>query len=180
MPRFVLTGTPGAGKTAILRALECAGHAVVEEAATDVIALEHALGTPVPEVEPGFLDKISTLQRQRQTARRDCGLVFFDRSPVCTLALARFLRLPVPPALAAELDRLAAGRVYERAVFLVRSQGFVAPTAARRITLADALEFERVHEETYRELGYELIDVPAAPLRERVEVIATAVGLRVG
>ena len=38
MHRFVLTGAPGSGKTAILRQLEIYGLAVVEEAATDVIA----------------------------------------------------------------------------------------------------------------------------------------------
>ncbi|MBM0260113.1 AAA family ATPase, partial [Micromonospora sp. 4G55] len=39
MPAYILTGAPGSGKTAILRQLEIDGHAVVEEAATDVIAL---------------------------------------------------------------------------------------------------------------------------------------------
>src|ERR1700733_6264051 len=108
MPRYVLTGAPGAGKTAILRALERAGRPVVEEAATDVIALEHALGRAAPEDDPGFLAKITALQRARQLDRapdRD-QLVFFDRSPVCTLALARFLGRAVPAALANELDRV--------------------------------------------------------------------------
>jgi predicted ATPase len=44
-------------------------------------------------------------------------------------------------------------------------------TAARRITLADALTFERIHEDTYRELGFELVEVPAAPLPARMAVI---------
>jgi predicted ATPase len=38
MKRYVLTGTSGSGKTSILRALECEGHPVVEEAAIDIIA----------------------------------------------------------------------------------------------------------------------------------------------
>jgi hypothetical protein len=42
MPSYVLTGAPGAGKTAILRLLEASRHPVVEEAATDVIALGRA------------------------------------------------------------------------------------------------------------------------------------------
>lgn len=48
MPSYVLTGAPGAGKTAILRLLEGGGYPVVEEAATDVIALGHALGNAEP------------------------------------------------------------------------------------------------------------------------------------
>lgn len=180
MPRYVLTGAPGAGKTAILRALESAGHTVVEEAATDVIALEQALGRRAPEEDAEFLDKIISLQRARQHDRTPGGrkVAFFDRSPVCTLALARFLGRAAPPALAAELDRVLSAKIYAPSVFFVRNQGFVTPTAARRIGLAASLEFERVHEQAYLELGFELIEVPAAPLPERVALIAAAVGLR--
>jgi predicted ATPase len=180
MPRYVLTGAPGAGKTVILRALERAGQAVVEEAATDVITLEHALGRAVPEDDPEFLAKITALQRARQVDRAPDPRrpVFFDRSPVCTLALARFLGREVPPALADELHRVTAGRIYAPAVFFVRSLGFVTPTAVRRIGLADSLAFEKMHEQAYRELGFTLVDVPAAPLRERAAMITAAVGLR--
>jgi predicted ATPase len=176
MPRYVLTGAPGAGKTAILRTLELAGYAVVEEAATDVIEQAQALGRPRPEERAGFLEAITALQvsRQLRHAPDGCGLVFFDRSPVCTLALARFLRLPVPPVLSAELDRAA--HVYARAAFVVRGLGFVTPTAVRRISLADALEFEKIHEQTYRELGFDLVEVPPAPLAERAATILGSVG----
>ena len=37
MRRFVITGAPGDGKTAIIRQLELDGFSVVEEAATDVV-----------------------------------------------------------------------------------------------------------------------------------------------
>ena len=66
MPAYILTGAPGSGKTAILRMLETLGYLVVEEAATDVIALEDALGRDEPWAEPGFIDKIVALQRQRR------------------------------------------------------------------------------------------------------------------
>ncbi len=175
MSRYVLTGAPGAGKTAILRTLEMAGYAVVEEAATDVIVLAQAQGRPCPEDSPDFLAAITALQvsRQLRHAPDGCGPVFFDRSPVCTLALARFLRRPVPAPLSAELERVR--DFYEPAVFFVRSQRFVAPTLVRRIDLAGALAFEKIHKQAYRELGFELIDVPAAPLPERAAVILAAV-----
>jgi predicted ATPase len=182
VPRYVLTGAPGAGKTAILRLLERTGHRVVEEAATDVIALEHALGRPEPWAWPGFAAAIAGLQRRREEQAGDGGperdAVFFDRSPVCTLALCRYLDLPVPTLLAAELDRVAADRVYGDAAFFVRNQGFIQPTAARRISFEDSLAFECVHEEAYRELGFELIEVPPGSVAGRTALILEVVRRR--
>ena len=66
MLSYILTGAPGAGKTAVLRLLETTGYPVVEEAATDVIALGNALGRAEPWHDHDFIDKVITLQRQRQ------------------------------------------------------------------------------------------------------------------
>ena len=135
MPGYILTGSPGAGKTAILRLLEITGYVVVEEAATDVIALENALGCQEPWSDHGFIDKITTLQLHRQMCVRMAGsVIFFDRSPVCTLALSRYLGLATSPLLAREVDRVVAEGAYETTVFFVRNQGFVRATAARRIS----------------------------------------------
>lgn len=173
MPAYILTGAPGSGKTAILRQLEIDGHAVVEEAATDVIALQQALGWPEPWREPGFADQVLDLQRKRQlAAEADArGVVFFDRSPVCTLALCRYLDLTAPRHLFEEIERMVAERWYERTAFFVRHQGFVQATAARRISFEDSVAFEKVHELTYREVGFDLLEVPAAPLLVRVAAV---------
>ena len=166
--RFVLTGAPGSGKTAVLRQLELDGFGVVEEAATDVIALAQAQGVDEPWRRPGFTDSIAALQRQRQlAATHHAGPVFFDRSPVCTYALALFLGHPVGGVLAAELDRIRDEQTYERRVFFIVGQGFITPTPARRISLQEAQCFEHLHAETYRSLGYELVTVEPAPLAVR-------------
>lgn len=54
MRRFVVTGAPGAGKTAIIRQLEIEGYSVVKEAATDVIAAAQAQGIREPWSEASF------------------------------------------------------------------------------------------------------------------------------
>ena len=178
MPSYILTGPPGAGKTAVLRQLEITGYAVVEEAATDVIALSNALGDEEPWHDHDFVDRIIALQRQRQNSvavGRDTT-VFFDRSPVCTLALSRHLGLATSSLLAGEVSRVVAERPYEPTVFFIRNQGFVTATAARRISFEDSLVFEQIHEQTYRDLGFEVVDVPAGPLADRVALILQTIG----
>jgi len=173
MKRYILTGAPGAGKTAILRALEAAGHVVVEEAATDIIALEQARGRPEPWRGPAFIDAITDLQRQRQlgAAAMSCEVQVFDRSPVCTLALARFLGFPIPDVLRRELDRIDRHAIYERRVFFIEGLGFMANTAARQISLEEAARFGRVHEEAYGELGYELVRIGPQTVEARAAAV---------
>lgn len=177
MPGYILTGTPGAGKTALLRMLEIHRHVIIEEAATDVIALDSALGREKPSHDNTFIDAIVTLQRHRQASVRadPSATVFFDRSPVCTLALSRYLGLTTSPLLTREVDRVVAEDVYESTVFFVRNQGFVHNTPARRISYEASLEFELVHEQTYRDLGFRLVEVPAGPLIDRVARIQQTV-----
>jgi predicted ATPase len=95
-----------------------------------------------------------------------------DRSTLCTLALARFLGGPVTPFLAGEVDRVLREQVFEQEVFLIRPIGFVERTAARRISYADSLVFERLHEVVYREHGFEIFDVPPADAASRAVMIA--------
>jgi len=173
MRRFVITGAPGSGKTAIIRQLEIDGFSVVEEAATDIIAAAHAQGTVEPWRDPSFIDSIAKLQRDRQirTSCQNDEVQFHDRCAVCTAALAIYLGYPVSPFLAAELERIQKEAVFQRRVFFVRNLGFVTPTEARRISFEETLRFERIHEETYRDFGFELITVEPGSIVERVGII---------
>jgi predicted ATPase len=174
--RFVLTGAPGAGKTAIIRQLELDGFSVVEEAASDVIALAQARGVGSPWEDPSFIDTIVGLQRQRQVrvSCRPDGVEFHDRSVICTAALATYLGYSASDVLLRELQRVTVAAIYEKRVFFVRNLGFITPSAARRISFEEALRFERIHEETYRNLGFELVYIPPGSLSDRVSAIKAA------
>jgi predicted ATPase len=173
MRRFILTGAPGSGKTAIIRQLELEGFSVVEEAATDVIALWQARGVPEPWKHPSFIDAIATLQRRRQMrASRETGEVqFHDRSAICTAALAAYLGYPFSDTLARELQRIETETIYQKPVFFIQHLGFITPTAVRRISLEEAMRFERVHEETYRNFGFACVPIAPGNLLDRVEAI---------
>jgi predicted ATPase len=176
MRRFILTGTPGAGKTAVLRQLQIEGFGVVEEAATDIIALEQAEGVAEPWLKPDFIDKVVKLQRARAVRGESLPeqVQFHDRSPVCTAALAQFLGYPTSDALSRELQRLEKEQPYERRVFFIRSPGFVTPTGARRISLEEARHFETLHERTYVAHGFDLIPIAPGSVLDRVAAIRRA------
>ena len=145
VPSYVLTGAPGAGKTAVLRLLEASGYPVVEEAATDVIALGNALGNAEPWHDHDFIDKVITLRRQRQDSVQAAGgaTVFFDRSPMCTLALRRYLGFTTSRLLDREVSRVVAEATYEPMVFFIRNQGFIKPTAARNLQVSGLFQVRK-------------------------------------
>ncbi len=149
MKRYILTGTPGCGKTSIIRSLELAGYLVVEEAATDIIALRQAQDIAEVWRHASFIDDITNLQKQRQMRVADLssGVQF----------------------------RLRDEQIYQRQVFFIENLGFCEPTQARRISFEDSLRFEKVHEETYRSFGYECVKVPPGELSSRVEQIKRCV-----
>ena len=137
MRRFVITGAPGAGKTAIIRQLELDGFGVVEEAATDIIAAAQAHGTAQPWMDPSFIDVVAKLQKERQirASYQPDEVQFHDRCVVCTAALAVYLGYPFSHFLVSELERVKKEGIYEKRVFFISNLGFVTPTAARRISL---------------------------------------------
>jgi predicted ATPase len=177
MKRFVITGAPGAGKTAIIRQLELEGFGVVEEAATDVIAAAQARGTLQPWTHPSFIDEIARLQKDRQirASHQPDEVQFHDRCVVCTAALAVYLGYPFSSPLARELERVKEEAIYQNRVFLIRNLGFITPTEARRISFEETVRFEKIHEKTYQDFGFELVPVEPGSLVERVNRIKAVI-----
>ena len=177
MRRFIITGAPGAGKTAIIRQLELDGFGVVEEAATGVIAAAQAQGNAQPWTHPSFIDAVARLQRDRQVraSYQPDEVQFHDRCAVCTAALAVYLGYPLSPFLTSELERIKKEAIYQNRVFFIRNLGFVTPTEARRISFEETVLFEKIHEETYRDFGFELVSIVPASLEERVGMIKAVI-----
>jgi predicted ATPase len=179
MKRFILTGAPGSGKTAIIRQLELEGFGVVEEAATGLIALRQAQGIAEPWTQAAFIDTLAELQRIRQlrASAQPGEIQFHDRSLVCTAALAAYLRRPFSEFVARELDRIHREAVFQKRVLFIQNLGFITPTHARTITFEETLRFEKIHEETYHNFGFEIVFVAAGSLGERVTAIKKALAI---
>jgi len=171
MASFIVTGAPGAGKTTLLDALAERGFPVVAEAATDIIAAAQRAGIARPWEQTDFIASIMALQMARMKAAPDGAL--HDRSVICTLALCRFLEQPVPPELLQACT--AAQEHFAPQVFFLRLLGFMTASDARKISYEESQRFEGYHEAAYREFGFMLVDIPAAPVADRATLVAKTV-----
>lgn len=107
----------------------------------------------------------------------DAQVQVHDRSPLCTLALARYLGHRVPPLLEREVARVIRERVYAQPVFLLCPLGFITPTAVRRISYAGSVEFGALHEQVYQEHGFDIVHVRAGTATGRAAAIVDAIAL---
>ncbi len=175
--RFILTGTPGSGKTSVIKELEKLGHAVIHEAATDVISIEQAKGIERPWESNDFTEKIIRMQKERQM-NSSRNIQFYDRAPFCTYALGKYLahwkgrEFTPSPVLLDEIDRCLKNGVYQSQIFFFENIGFIEHTDARKISYEDALIFEQIHLDVYKEFGFDIVMVPKGlTVRQRCEFI---------
>ena len=109
MKRYILTGTPGAGKTSILHELKSQGYGVVEEATTEVIAREQSRGNREPHLRHDFIEHLGFCQ---QTSARKItfeeSLVFERIHEATYLSLGYDLIKMAPAALAQRVHLILA------------------------------------------------------------------------
>jgi predicted ATPase len=134
-------------------------------------------GNLAPWESPDFINDIIRLQKHRQIDMCNdySDLHFYDRSPICTYALAIFLGFEPSTNLMNEIERIHKHHIYERHVFFVENLGFITNTGARKISFEDSLRFEQVHLDAYKKFDYKFVMVPATSIIERIEIILRSV-----
>ena len=59
-----------------------------------------------------------------------------------------------------EIDRCLKNGVYQNQIFFFENLGFIEHTDARKISYEDALIFEQIHLDVYKECGFDIMIVP--------------------
>ena len=166
---FILTGAPGAGKTSIVNYFADQGYLTVPEAATSLIHELQAKGVSKPWEDVNFINMLVDEQIQQLNKSHKDDVIFYDRSPVCTWALALYLGHEVTDDLAQKIMRILPQ--YEKKVFFVDNLGFIKNNAVRQISFAEALKFEEVHLQSYKKFGFLVQKVPVASIEQRAKFI---------
>ena len=163
----VITGAPCSGKTAVIHLLEQQGYTVIHEVARAYIDAELAKGKTLSEIKADewaferhiLMEKV----RIESTLNKD-EIIFFDRG--------------IPDSIAYyELNGLDSSEPFQRSaavcyrnIFLFESLRFARDTV-RSEDKKTARQLNRLIEESYQSLGYDIIHVPVLSVEGRTEFV---------
>ena len=177
---FVITGGPGSGKSTLIDALQRAGYARSVEAGRASIQHQIAIDGPaLPWRDPALFAELmlSWELRSYALAQAQSGPVFFDRGVPDVVGYLRLVRLPVP----AHIERAARMYRYHRQVFIASPWlEIFAQDRERRQDFAEAVRTYDAMVATYADFGYELVELPRAPVAARVDFVLEEAGFRLG
>ena len=171
-PRFyVITGAPGAGKTALLRELESRGYRCVPEVARQIIQEQvRDGGDALPWANTArYAELMLTRSIGSYLAHAPSdGITFADRGIPDTLTYARVIELPETIA----MRRACENYRYNRRVFMAPAwQEIYHTDAERKQSWADAVRVHEILVRVYEELGYECLELPRASVKERADFV---------
>jgi predicted ATPase len=174
MQAVVLTGAPGAGKTAVLQALASRGHATVSESARTIIRDRKRRGlSPRPEPLEFAQEIFRTDASKYEQARQTAGPVFFDRSAIDALGMLSELGPVLELASCLETYR------YHQDVFVFPPWAAIYRTDDERDqTFEEAAQVHQRICDWYRHCRYRLIDVPFASVAERCDYMVAHLARR--
>ena len=167
--RYVFTGSSYSGKTTVIGELARQGFSTVPEAATIVISEQLATGEDIlPWTKRDeFFEKLIEKQLKLEAkVPADRETVFLDRSMPDELAYFNYFRIKPTDS----YERAFKEHRYDR-VFLFETLPGYQQDEIRREPLEMVLDLRVLHEQAYRELGYNVITVPVMSVPERVNFI---------
>lgn len=168
---FVLTGGPGSGKTTLIEALRADGFAGTEEAGRGVIRDQVAIGGNALHWGDRALFAEQMLAweiRSWRQANATAGPVFFDRGVPDCIGYLNLCGLPVPPHFRRAAERFR----YNSTVFVLPPWPEIyGGDDERKQDFEEAVRTFEAVSAAYAEYGYMLVEVPRAPVAERVAFI---------
>lgn len=172
----VITGGPGAGKSALLGELDDRGYPTSPEAGREILRDQARIGGRATHTGDQLVyAEIMLAWGMRAHRRADChiGPVFFDRGVPDLIGYYRLIGHPVP----AHVRTAAENFRYHPRVFVAPPWPAIYATDTERGQ--DFAEAVRTHDTVaaaYAELGYELVALPEADIAARADFVLSQLG----
>jgi predicted ATPase len=172
----VISGGPGSGKTSLIGELARRGFATIHESGRAIIRAQRVIGgnafhtgDKALYAELMLAAGIADYERMADIA----GPVFFDRSIAELVGYGPLVGIPTP----AHFHRAAEVYRYAPRVFLAPPWAEIyASDAERKQDFAEAIASYAAAVLAYRSAGYEVTELPRAPVAERADYVLARVG----
>lgn len=175
---FVLTGGPGSGKSSLIDALERRGYPRSVEAGRGIIQDQVDIGGPaLPWADRVLFAELmlSWEMRNYRLGQTHPGPVFFDRGVPDVAGYLRLVELPVP----AHVIKAAEEFRYNRRVFVAPPwKEIFRSDQERKQDFDEAVRTYEALTATYKEFGYELVELPRVSVDERVQFVLSKIPVR--
>lgn len=169
---YLLSGSPSAGKTTVLNALEQHGYTVVPEAARKVISqFEIKYGKSLLDTSKATYCKLlldqCVLDYQNHVKHNDT--VFFD----CGLPDAAYAEQMIFGNITESTFRFISQQRYNQQVFFFPPWREIYQADNLRQTYDDALYYQNYQtlQQIYRDQDYQIIEVPKLEIHERMKFV---------
>jgi|TARA_B110000971_G_C19881130_1_gene440777 predicted ATPase len=168
--KYIITGAPGTGKTAIINALIQKGHSCEKEISREIIAEQIIIGGDILpwENQIAFENHIANLRKQQYLNSSEDKNYFFDRSSIDCIAYLKANKLGVT----SEITQIINQCIFNKKVFITPFWEEIYINDGERMEdIKAALNIENSIIETYKSLGYTLVQVPKLSVSERINFI---------
>ena len=168
--KYIITGAPGTGKTAIINALKKEGHSCAEEISRTIITEEIARGGDALPWKnlAAFSQQVIALRKAQHTNAPKGKTYFFDRGIIDVIAYLKHDNLAVNDDIMEMIKQFP----YNKTVFYTPIWAEIYTNdSERKEDILTAKNIENVLLTTYQSFGYHLIEIPKFTIKERVDFI---------
>ena len=172
--KYIITGAPGTGKTAIIDTLKKEGHSCAEEISRTIIIEQIANGgdaLPWKNLAT-FSQQVIALRKLQHTNAPQGRTHFFDRGIIDVIAYLKHDKLAVNN----EIMEMVKQFPYNKTVFYTPIWAEIYTNDnERKEDIITAKNIENVLLTTYQSFGYNLVEVPKLTVNERIAFILSKI-----
>ena len=168
--KYIITGAPGTGKTAIINALMQKDYSCAEEISREIIAEQIMIGGDILpwKNQIAFENHIASLRKEQYLNSSENENYFFDRSSIDCIAYLKANKLEITT----QITQIIKQCVFNKKVFITPIWEEIYVNDGERMEdIKAAINIESSIIETYKSLGYTLVKVPKLSVSQRVNFI---------
>ena len=172
--KYIITGAPGTGKTAIINALMQKDYSCAEEISREIISEQIIIeGDILPwKNQIAFENHIASLRKEQYLNSSENRTYFFDRSSIDCIAYLKANKLEITT----EITQIIKQCVFNRQVFITPFWEEIYINDGERMeNIKSAINIENSLIGTYKSLGYTLVKVPKLSVSKRVNFILSKI-----